>query len=173
MMRRFFWVGRKASRQECLRYAVRAGLAAVIFVVAIGANAGAGTLKQETIEGTVVAYENDSPICLNNTTPWTAIVRLEHPKKGSSSFVQVAFNLRCNVEPEWATTQPSVRKFRVIRREDCVFEKHVETASAGLSQEGALGEHWTIVEGMDEAKMPYGQKIACYEYRGAGATPVL
>lgn len=178
VMRRFFWVGLKASRQECLRHAVRAGLVAMIFALAICAVTEAEKLKQETIEGTVVAYENDLPICLNNTTPWTAIVRLEHPKKGGSRYAHVAFNLRCNVAPEWATLKPAVRKFRVIRREDCVFEKHVETAPAtapaqALPQAGARGDHWTFAEGMDEAKMPYGQKIDCYEYRGLGETPVL
>ena len=79
---------------------------------------------------------------------------------------------------ELATPKPAVRKFRVIRREDCVFEKHFKTAPAtvpaqALPQAGALGDHWTFVEGMDEAKMPYGQKIDCYEYGGVGETPVL
>jgi hypothetical protein len=117
-----------------------------------------------------VAYSG-ALTCLNGNGYWSIVIRLEQPKSGQSKFIRVDFSLPCEKSPEWASTKPTIQKFRLFRQKDCDV---VLSGTVGEEQtKNPTMPVWKYPAGSEHEVLPFGQTVPCYRSIELPLVPVL
>jgi hypothetical protein len=128
------------------------------------------TLPPQTISGQVVAY-SVSPACLNGNGYWSVLIHVEQPKNLNAQLIRVDFSLPCDKSPEWISTNPLVKSFRLIRDKNadvvlsgCLQDECKQNQSLPIWKRPATGNHEAL---------PFGQMLPSYHSVDLPMTPVV
>jgi len=123
-----------------------------------------------TITGRVVAYSG-ALVCLNGNGYWSVLIRVEQPKNLNSQLVRVDFSLPCDKSPEWISTNPLAKSFRLIRDKNadavlsgCLQDECKQNQSLPIWKRPATGNHDAL---------PFGQMLPSYRSIDLPMTPVV
>ena len=123
-----------------------------------------------TVTGRVVAYSG-ALACLNGNGYWSVLIRVEQPKSLNSQLVRVDFSLPCDKYPEWISTNPLVKSFRLIRDKNadallsgCLQDECKENQSLPIWKRPATGNHDSL---------PFGQMLPSYRSVDLPMSPVV
>jgi hypothetical protein len=123
-----------------------------------------------TITGRVVAYSG-ALACLNGNGYWSVLIRVEQPKNLNSQLVRVDFSLPCDKSPEWISTNPLVKNFRLMR------DKNADAVLSGCLQ-GECQDNQSLpiwkrpADGKHDA-LPFGQLLPSYRSVDLPLAPVV
>ena len=123
-----------------------------------------------TMTGRIVAY-SDALACLNGNGYWSALIHVEQPKNLNSQLVRVDFSLPCDKSPEWISTYPLVKSFRLVR------DKNADAVLSGCLQ-GECQENQSLpiwkrpTDGKYDA-LPFGQLLPSYRFVELPLAPVV
>lgn len=127
-------------------------------------------MRQEIISGRVVAYSG-ALTCLNGNGYWSMVIRVQRPKKSHSEFIRVDFSLPCDKSPEWVVIKPFVRKFHLLRQNDC--DAAMAGSMDGESTQNQAMPIWKYPQGAPRDNLPFGQVIPCYHSVDLPFAPVV
>jgi hypothetical protein len=123
-----------------------------------------------TIIGRVVAYSG-ALACLNGNGYWSVLIHVEQPKNLNSQLVRVDFSLPCGKSPEWISTNPFVKNFRLVR------DKNADAVLSGCLQ-GECQDNQSLpiwkrpTDGKHDA-LPFGQLLPSYRSVDLPLAPVV
>jgi hypothetical protein len=127
------------------------------------------------ITGRVVAYSGGLA-CLNGNGCWSVLIRVEQPKNLTSKLVRVDFTLPCDKSPEWVSTKPVVKSFRLVRDKDadatllgCLQEK-CDKSQQLQNQSLPI---WKRPAGADDQTLPFGKILPNYRSADLPVAPVV
>ena len=128
------------------------------------------TAPSQTISGRVVAY-SVSPACLNGNGYWSVLIHVEQQKKLNAQLIRVDFSLPCDKSLEWISTNPLVKRFRLIRDKNadavlsgCLQEECKQNQSLPIWKRPVTGNHDAL---------PFGQMLPSYRSVDLPMTPVV
>ena len=126
--------------------------------------------EPQTISGRVVAY-SVSPACLNGNGYWSVLIHVGQPKNLNSQLIRVDFSLPCDKSPEWISTSPLVKSFRLVR------DKNADAILSGCLQEDCQRNQslpiWKRPEAGTHDALPFGQSLPSYRSVDLPLTPVV
>ena len=126
--------------------------------------------QSQTVSGRVVAY-SVLPVCLNGNGYWSLVIRVEQPKNLHSQLIRVDFSLPCGKSPEWASSDSSIKTFRLVRSKDGdgVLSGFME----GENQRGHALAVWRRPMGAEHNALPFGHVLPNYRSIDLPLQPVI
>ena len=128
------------------------------------------TSQPKIVSGRMIAY-SVSPACLNANGYWLMLIRVEEPKNLNSQLIRVDFSLPCDKSPEWISTNPSVKIFRLVR------DKSADVVLSGCLQGECQGSQslpiWKRPPGGSHDPLPFGQTLPSYRSIDLPLAPVV
>jgi len=128
-----------------------------------------------TITGRVFAYSG-ALTCLNGNGYWSVLIRVEQPKNLNSQLVRVDFSLPCDKSPEWVSTKPVVKSFRLVRDKNadaallgCLLEK----CDKNQQLQNQLLPIWRRPVGGNDKTLPFGEILPTYRSVDLPLAPVV
>jgi hypothetical protein len=121
-----------------------------------------------------VVYSGDV-VCLNGNGYWSMLIRLQDRATDiPPRFIQVQFALPCAEHPQWLDRKPSVKKFRLKRQQDAdsVLKEFYDCAPNSADECPHL-PLWKRVPGMENEKLPFGQRVPSYRSIDLHLAPVV
>ena len=157
-------------RPSARQFVSVAALVCVASAFTATTRAGKGKPKLVVLTGTVVAYAG-SPHCMNDVSPWRAIILLHSEKGGEARYALASMNVPCGKSPEWPTTPAAEQELRLLRSSNRseAKEKLMQQAmsAAGGPPTGVGDVAWTCRIGADCSAVPYGKMVPSFEFEGS------
>lgn len=100
--------------------------------------------------------------------------RVQQRTSSPPKFVQVQFSLPCADHPEWLDRKPSMQTFRLKRQKNA--DDLLNQFSGCPPASGAKCIHlpmWKPVPGMEDEKLPFGQRVPAYRSLDLPLIPVV
>lgn len=113
---------------------------------------------------------------MNGNGYWSVLIRVEQPKNLTSQLVRVDFSLPCDKSPEWVSTKPVVKSFRLVR------DKNADAALLGCLQEKCEKSPqvqnqslpiWKRPIGGNDETLPFGEILPSYRSVDLPLVPVV